>query len=631
MDSTRKEGNEPNDVSHEPHIENESGPENNVWRPDEMFLNNKLVDEAENQAEIRPTRTKSQPSKHKDYVVQVPPSVKHPTSTSNQVTSMIKFNPNGEVERYKARLVAKGFTQMEGVDYHDTFAPVAKLVTVRTLLAVAVKKDWIIYQNNAFLQGDLDDEADHSLFIYEAGSIMVVVLIYVDDAIITENNLIKIQETKKRLDDEFSVKDLGPSKYFLGIEVAKTSDGLVLSQRKYTLDILENSRKLGCKPNAFPIEQGLKLDKGESESRVNASQFRGFLSPTTGGLSVHLRFADIGSPGVMDHPMMLEDPSRAGHHFTRVCSEPSIPGVYASTEDEVFPLRSIHLPAAVHLTTDYQMMLMMLKEEEDKRRRGDRVPAPISVLPPVTPCYGKIDVRAQNPYHFLTIPSGCQLLLELRIDLTEGRDTIYISFHYNRVPHLHGTPPFLLFTFTYFISTFALPSHVCRAGVSEVTLPPRKRLCIALGPRYEVGKSSSAPTARHTRGFRADYGFVGTLDDEIRRDPERERMTDFVMTVRQDTYEIYGRLDDAQDDRLLMSGQLNMLYRDRRAHARTALLMEREDRLSREASGWLMDASDTARSEVRALRTTCTTCGDTKTDEYTVDIGDNTAGTARTR
>ncbi|GKF75499.1 hypothetical protein Tco_0224943, partial [Tanacetum coccineum] len=88
MDSTRKEGNEPNDVSHEPHIENESGPENNVWRPDEMFLNNELVDEAENQAETRPTRTKSQPSKHKDYVVQVPPSVKHPTSTTNQVTSM---------------------------------------------------------------------------------------------------------------------------------------------------------------------------------------------------------------------------------------------------------------------------------------------------------------------------------------------------------------------------------------------------------------------------------------------------------------------------------------------------------------------------------------------------------------
>ncbi|KAI3692000.1 hypothetical protein L6452_31805 [Arctium lappa] len=218
----------------------------------------------------------------------------------------IKFKPNGEVERYKARLVAKGFTQMEGVDYHDTFAPVAKLVTVRTLLAVAVKRDWIIHQlnmNNAFLHGDLDEEvymkipqasrnwyhkfttfllslsfkqskADHSLFIYETENITVVALIYVDDVIITGNCLNKIQEIKKQMDKEFSVKDLGPLKYFLGIEVAKTSDGLVLSQRKYTLDILKDSGKLGCKPSSFPIEQGLKLDKGENEPSVDASQYR---------------------------------------------------------------------------------------------------------------------------------------------------------------------------------------------------------------------------------------------------------------------------------------------------------------------------------------------------------------------
>ncbi|GKE42070.1 hypothetical protein Tco_1469354, partial [Tanacetum coccineum] len=130
----------------------------------------------------------------------------------------------------------------------------------------------------------------------------------------------------------------------------------------------------------------------------------------------------------------------------------------------------------------------------------------------------------------------------------------------------------------------------------------------------EVGESSSAAAARPTRGFRADYGFVATMDMEIRHDLERDvgygitntwdemlldmsgapaiddtklgrRMTEFATRVRQDTDEIYVRLDDEQTERQLMAGRLNMLYRDRRAHARTTLLMEREARMSREAWG----------------------------------------------
>ncbi|GJT15256.1 hypothetical protein Tco_0873962 [Tanacetum coccineum] len=83
------------------------------------------------------------------------------------------------------------------------------------------------------------------------------------------------------------------------------------------------------------------------------------------------------------------------------------------------------------------------------------------------------------------------------------------------------TPPLLTIPLP---TPLLLPSTDCRAGVSEVTLPPWKRLCIALGPGFEVGESSSTPNARPTRGFRVDYRFVGTLDDEIKRYPERESM-----------------------------------------------------------------------------------------------------------
>ncbi|GJR84409.1 putative RNA-directed DNA polymerase [Tanacetum coccineum] len=212
----------------------------------------------------------------------------------------IKYKPNGEIERYKARLVAKGFTQREGVDYHDTFAPVAKLVIVRSLLDIAVKKEWITHQldvNNAFLHGDLHEEqdsrnwyqkftsvllelrfkqsfADHSLFTYKRGKVFVGALIYIDDVIIVGNNQEKIQETKTHLDRRFSIKDLGSLKYFLGIEAARTKDGLVLSQRKYTLDVLEDSGMVGCKPSSFPIEQNLKLKVDGEDVCVDANMYR---------------------------------------------------------------------------------------------------------------------------------------------------------------------------------------------------------------------------------------------------------------------------------------------------------------------------------------------------------------------
>ncbi|GJR55363.1 putative reverse transcriptase domain-containing protein [Tanacetum coccineum] len=123
-----------------------------------------------------------------------------------------------------------------------------------------------------------------------------------------------------------------------------------------------------------------------------------------------------------------------------------------------------------------------------------------------------------------------------------------------------------------------------------IPLPTPSPLCFyPLLTVEQVGESSSAPIARPTGEFRREYGFVSTLDNEIRRNLERDA----------GYCEIYGRLDDAQDDRSLMSGQLNMLRRDRRAHTCTVRLMESEVRLSREPWVHSMDANGTTRSETR--------------------------------
>nr|GEY31487.1 hypothetical protein [Tanacetum cinerariifolium] len=119
----------------------------------------------------------------------------------------------------------------------------------------------------------------------------------------------------------------------------------------------------------------------------------------------------------------------------------------------------------------------------------------------------------------------------------------------------------------------------------EVTLPPQKRLGIALGPRYEVGESSSVAAARPAGGLRADYGFVATMDREIMRDPEREVG--------------YG-ITDSWDEIVGLYRE----HQDRRAHAYTHHLMETKARMSREAWVRSTDASDLVCGEVMSLRTT---------------------------
>ena len=213
----------------------------------------------------------------------------------------IKYHSNGEIERYKSRLVVFGNHQEAGVDYNETFALVAKMTTMRVFLAVAASKKWELHQmdvHNAFLHGDLTEEvymrlppgfqspnktlvcrlqkslyglkqaprcwfaklvkslkaygfrqsySDYSLFTLTRGDTQINVLVYVDDLIISGNNSTAIKTFKGYLSNCVKMKDLAPLKYFLGIEVARSPQGLFLCQRKYTLDIVNETSLLGGK------------------------------------------------------------------------------------------------------------------------------------------------------------------------------------------------------------------------------------------------------------------------------------------------------------------------------------------------------------------------------------------------
>ncbi|GJW33260.1 hypothetical protein Tco_0053292 [Tanacetum coccineum] len=172
-----------------------------------------------------------------------------------------------------------------------------------------------------------------------------------------------------------------------------------------------------------------------------------------------------------------------------------------------------------------------------------------------------------------------------------------------------GTPPLLLILLPTTSPPLLLPSTNYRADVPEVTLLPRNRPTGGLKQLWFFGTLDAELEVTADREI--GYGITDIWEDPdeiIEEIPMTDvvelgqRMTNFITTIRHGTNEIYRRLDDAHDDRSLMSGQLNLLRRDRRSHARTARLMEAEARASREAWVQFMDASDTTPSEMAAIQ-----------------------------
>lgn len=240
----------------------------------------------------------------------------------------IKYNADGSIDRYKARLVAKGYNQLLGLDYHHTFSPVAKLVTVRVFLTIAAAYSWNVQQldiNNAYLHGAIDEDIymevppgydkatkgqvcklqrslyglkqagrqwnkeltatlmsqgfsqssfDHCLFTKGHGDSFIALLVYVDDCLISSPSADLISDLKGFLDKKFTIKDLGDVKYFLGIEVARTAAGIFLTQHKFIMDIIHDTGLHDAKPADSPYIQGMKLRTAMGHPLQDAGSYR---------------------------------------------------------------------------------------------------------------------------------------------------------------------------------------------------------------------------------------------------------------------------------------------------------------------------------------------------------------------
>lgn len=252
-------------------------------------------------------------------LIERPPGV---NVVSSKWVLRIKKNAAGEIDKYKARLVARGFTQVYGIDYYDTFAPVAKLASFRLILAIAACNGWPAESfdfNSAYLNSTLDDdevvyleqppfyaekdpkcyvlrlhkalyglkqggrkwyehlcvaladlgfkhaEADWGVFFARIGDDIIILVIHVDDCLITGSSLPLLQEYKAKVNAKYRMTDMGPVSWILGIRITRDLENrtLALSQHAYIDSILARFNFTDLKPVSIPLDLNVPLSKGQ--------------------------------------------------------------------------------------------------------------------------------------------------------------------------------------------------------------------------------------------------------------------------------------------------------------------------------------------------------------------------------
>ena len=236
----------------------------------------------------------------------------------------IKRNADGSVNKYKARLVARGFTQIFGVDYYNTFSPVAKLASFRSVLALAARFDWEIKSfdfNGAYLNGELDEDeeiymqappgyegqgehqvkrlkkslyglkqagrkwydalsraladlgfrtsqADPGVFYMRYKGHILILVVHVDDCIFTGSSSCLLEEYKAQFHARYTLTDLGPVNWLLGIKITqdRSTRSISLSQSTYIDSILARFALEDVKAQATPMVPGAVFSRGDSPS-----------------------------------------------------------------------------------------------------------------------------------------------------------------------------------------------------------------------------------------------------------------------------------------------------------------------------------------------------------------------------
>ncbi|GJX77762.1 ribonuclease H-like domain-containing protein [Tanacetum coccineum] len=186
-----------------------------------------------------------------------------------------KFNADGSLSRYKARLVTNSRSQQQRIDCDETFSPVVKPATIRTVLSLVVTRDWPIHQldvKNAFLHGQLSEivymhqppgffhsKIDTLLFVYHKGSDVAYLPLYVNDIILTALSTALLQRIITLLHSEFAMTDIGSLNYFFGISAQRSKFGLFLCQSKFAEEILERAHMQHCNTCKTPMDTKSKL------------------------------------------------------------------------------------------------------------------------------------------------------------------------------------------------------------------------------------------------------------------------------------------------------------------------------------------------------------------------------------